>query len=66
TCCKLLKKSKNTNLFEIAKNKCVTFQRVKDPCTPGTPGSISKPQGGLLQGKPENLVKELRERPGKS
>ena len=31
TCCKLLKKFKNTNLFETAQNECVTFQRVKVP-----------------------------------
>jgi len=39
-----LKKIKNRNIFAIAHDKCLTFQRVKDPYTPEIPGSISKPK----------------------
>jgi len=48
TCCKLLKKFKNTNkLSTIVKQQVCIFPEGASPLYAGvTPGSISKPQGG--------------------
>ena len=51
TCCKLLKKIKNTNLFQGLQNKCLDISNGwKSLIHRGEPGSISKSQGGLPQG----------------